>query len=105
MTGRFKAAAVGVGGGLALAAGGYASPEGPSVPAQWRHHRESFDYSGTAALFTCPGLEEHVKVLLRFLGARDDIRARARPCAGPQSAPEHFISLDLEFDTLAPAAE
>lgn len=74
------------------------------VDGAWQHHRVSFTYVGFTTLYTCDGLEDHVRQILIYLGARKDVHVTASGCPGPFNAPSHSAFVDAEFDALAAAA-
>jgi hypothetical protein len=75
------------------------------VEGAWQHHRVSFTYVGFTTLYTCEGLEDHVRQILLYLGARKDVHVTASGCPGPFNAPSHSAFVDAEFNALAPAAD
>jgi hypothetical protein len=100
--------ACGVCGGAAEAAA--ATPPSDTAPADvvtgvWQHHKVTFSYFGITSLFTCDGLEDHVRQILLHLGARRDAKVRASGCPGPYNAPSHSAWVDADFYSLAPAAD
>ena len=70
----------------------------------WQHHKVSFNYVGFTALYTCEGLEDQVRQILLYLGARKDVHVSARGCPGPLDTPSHNASVNADFYTLAPVA-
>jgi hypothetical protein len=80
-----------------------ATPAGDVVNGTWQHHKVTFTYIGFTALFTCSGLEGHVRQILMHLGARKDAKVRARGCPGPFDAPSASAWVDADFYSLAPA--
>jgi hypothetical protein len=72
-----------------------------AVPVAWQHHRGQFSYVGQTTLYSCTGLEDKVRDILLFLGARNDLTVRAQGCPDI-SAPSHLAWVRVEFDTLAP---
>jgi hypothetical protein len=72
------------------------------VAGTWQHRQVTFNYFGITALFTCEGLEDHVKDLLLVLGARKDAHVRATGCPGP-NAPSQSAYVRADFYALAPA--
>jgi hypothetical protein len=69
----------------------------------WRHHEAKFDYFGITSLYTCDGLEDKVRLILRYFGARDDLQVHAYGCPrGPDSI-SHTSWVTVQFDTLAAA--
>jgi hypothetical protein len=75
------------------------------VTGVWQHHKVTFSYFGITSLFTCDGLEDHVRQILLHLGARRDAKVRASGCPGPYNAPSHSAWVDADFYALAPAAD
>jgi hypothetical protein len=75
------------------------------VASVWQHHKVTFSYFGITSLFTCDGLEDHVRQILLHLGARRDAKVRASGCPGPYNAPSHSAWVDADFYALAPAAD
>jgi hypothetical protein len=84
------------------------SPDTPLadvVTSAWQHHKVKFNYVGFTSLYTCDGLEDHVRQILLHIGARKDINVRASGCPGPNNAPSHMAWVYADFYTLAPAAD
>jgi hypothetical protein len=97
-----------VGGAAALLWGlacGSPSDTAPNdvVNSQWQHHKVKFNYTGFTTLYTCDGLESHVRQILLHLGARKDINVTAAGCPGPFDTPSHTAWVDTDFYALAPA--
>jgi hypothetical protein len=83
--------------------------EGPAgggevLNGEWQHHKVTFDYFGANAKFTCDGLAEHVRSILRTLGARQDLTVSARGCLGRDQTPTRTAWVTAQFSTLVPAA-
>ena len=53
---------------------------GEPVPAVWKEHQLSFNYSSSHAVYACKSLTGRVGDLLRAVGARDDIKVSANNC-------------------------
>jgi len=84
---------------LVLAAGAAsAAPE--EQPAIWQPHHSQFDYFSITSRFTCDGLENKVRQILIYLGARSDVYVQATGCPeGPFSISRSaFVRID--FSTL-----
>ena len=80
-----------------------ASPAAAPQATAWQHHRARFNFAGFTSAYTCDGMEGKVRQIMKFLGARKDMKVSANGCPrGPNSA-SHMIWVTLEFDTLAPA--
>ena len=83
----------------------------PSVPvapaateaAHWQKVPLEFSYSGFTTMYSCYGIEDKVKTLLKALGARGDARVSASGCEdGPHMHVSKFAFLRGEFHALAP---
>jgi hypothetical protein len=81
------------------------APSGDIVAGAWQHHKVKFDYVGFTALFTCDGLEDHVRAVLLHIGARKDVKVTATGCPGPIGAPSRNAWVSADFYTLAPVAD
>ncbi len=82
-----------------------AAPPGDVVSGTWQHHKARFSYFGFTALYTCDGLEGHVRQILLYIGARRDAKVYASGCPGPYDTPSHSAWVDADFYSLAPAAD
>jgi hypothetical protein len=89
---------------LSLAAS--AGPESAAdvVAGAWQHHKVTINYYGITSLYTCDGLETHVRQILMYLGARQDLKVTATGCPGPYDAPSRTAWVTADFYSLAPAA-
>jgi hypothetical protein len=74
------------------------------VASTWQHHSATFHYFGIIAQYSCAGIEDHVRTLLLYFGARADLKVKANGCPH-EIAPGRVASLDADFYTLAPAAD
>ena len=81
------------------------TPAGDVVSGAWQHHKVTFTYIGFTALFTCSGLEDHVRQILVHLGARKDAKVSATGCPGPIDTPSGSAWVDADFYSLAPAVD
>jgi hypothetical protein len=50
------------------------------IPAVWKEHQLSFNYTSSIAVYACKALTGRVADLLRAVGARDDIKVSANNC-------------------------
>ena len=87
------------------AAAAAASPPADLVSGAWQHHKVTFNYVGFTTLYTCDGLEGHVRQILLHLGARKDAKVTASGCPGPFNTPTHTAWVNVDFYTLAPAPQ
>jgi hypothetical protein len=85
--------------GAAETAGASASD---TVLGTWQHHKATLDYFGITSLYSCEGLEIHVRQILLHFGARKDLRVSAIGCPGPIDAPSRIGRVNADFYTLAP---
>ena len=87
---------------LSISAGvAHAAPE--QQPAVWQLHHAQFDYFGITSRFTCDGLENKVRQILLYLGARNDVYVQAGCPGGPFSISRSaFVRVD--FSTLVASA-
>ncbi|HEY7930517.1 MAG TPA: hypothetical protein VID71_10915 [Steroidobacteraceae bacterium] len=92
--------------GLAgCAAGAATRPSGPAFDAVWQRHQATIDYFGLTTLYSCNGLQESVRSLLLYLGARPDLKVQSVGCDRGFNTPGHLASVRADFYTLAPAPE
>ncbi len=84
------------GAGTALAA---ADNTQPSV---WEHHQASTAYFGQTSHYTCSGIEETLKHVLLYLGARPDLKVEAS-CPDPIE-PVKTAVVTTDFYSLQPAS-
>jgi hypothetical protein len=80
-----------------------APPPTDIVTGAWQHHKVTFSYFGFTALYTCDGLEDHVRQILLHLGARKDVTVSATGCPGPYNTPSPTAWVVADFYALAPA--
>jgi len=92
----------------ALLASGAVADTAPAAaaatePATWQKHQYSFVFMGFTTTYSCDGLADKLKLLLRASGARPDAKVLEGPCARSYGQPDKFARADLTFYTLAPA--
>lgn len=90
-------AALSIGGGVGTALAAAESTQ-PSV---WEHHQASTAWFGHTSHYTCSGIEETVKHVLLYLGARPDLKVTAS-CPDP-IAPVKTAVVKTDFYSLKPA--
>ena len=95
-----------VGGSALAAADAASSTQSAPAPlsAQWQHQSRTFNYQGFTSHYTCDGLEDKVRQILVYLGARKDAKVRATGCAYGPTSPSPYAWVSMEFDTLAAGA-
>ena len=67
------------------------------VPAAWTQHVVDLQYMGFTTRYTCGGLKSKVKLLLKHLGVRDDIRIVERGCEFGYEKVADFPRLKVTF--------
>ena len=77
--------------------------QGP-VQAVWRHHQTTINYFGLTAQYSCDGLQDKVRTLLLYLGARPDLKVEMLGCDRAFNEPGHLSAVTADFYTLAPVA-
>lgn len=73
----------------------------PTVEAYWSTTEIDFAYMGMTTYYSCEGLRDSVRDVLRMLGARDDLRVRARGCevmGGPAAFPRVLITVTVPVE-------
>jgi len=71
----------------------------------WKHHHASFTYFGFSTAYSCDGLEDKVKRILLYLGARQDVQVQAEGCPRGLSSLSRQIFVTLDFDALQAAPD
>ena len=74
-------------------------------PAAWEHRKFTMYYFGLTTLFTCDGLEDHVRQILAYWGARKDMTVRARGCMHGINDPSRSAWVSADFYSLMPAGD
>jgi hypothetical protein len=64
--------------------------------AVWETHQLKFHYSGFTSAYSCEGIKQKVKDLLRAIGARDDVKVDG-VCPVEAGSPFPFYNLILAF--------
>lgn len=70
----------------------------------WTENTYSYTHLGFTTTYSCDGLADKLKLLLRTAGARKDVVANPIGCGGGYGRPSKFARVDLKFYTLKPAA-
>lgn len=75
-----------------------ASDSGPEeAAAAWKKHEVDLLYMGFTTRYTCSGLKSKVRLLLRHMGARQDIKIIERGCEYGYQFVADFPRLKIEF--------
>lgn len=107
-TALWMATSVAQGAGTASTATTAAAPSGaadaaPVVQAVWVEKKIRFTYVGYTSHFSCDGLENEVRSILKAIGARPGFKVTARACFNPQRGAEWMPNLDLVVAMPQPA--
>ncbi len=63
-----------------LAAGADAPADGESVEAVWKAQQVNFEYRAYSTTYSCRALEDKLELILRSVGAREDVQLRSYAC-------------------------
>jgi hypothetical protein len=91
--------------GRADSAADQAGATAPTERSAWKHHHLSFAYYGLTSAYTCDSLEDKVKEILLYVGARKDAQVQATGCPRGPSSPSHQAFVTADFDTLQAAPD
>ena len=75
----------------------------PSEPSVWQHHQATLLFNGITTRYTCDGLEDKVRSLLLYLGARSDLKVRSFGCSGGLDRPSRIGTVSTDFYALTAA--
>ncbi len=67
------------------------------VAAAWTLHEVDFQYMGFTTRYTCGGLKSKVKLLLKHMGVRDDVKILERGCEYGYQKVADFPRLKISF--------
>jgi hypothetical protein len=67
------------------------------VAAAWKKHEVELPYMGFTTRYSCGGLKSKVKLLLKHMGAREDVKIRERGCEYGYQFVADFPRLKIEF--------
>lgn len=84
---------------LLCTASAVSATPGTSLAGIWRFHHAVLDYYGVGALYTCDGIESKVREILRYLGARNDMRLAVSNCVGI-ALPSRAATVTVDFASL-----
>jgi len=93
----------------ALALAGAASAQAPSAdagavatqPGSWQSHKQNFWFMGFTATYSCDGLSDQLTLLLKQMGAREDMKI-APLCTRDFGRPDKMAQANLTFSSLQP---
>jgi hypothetical protein len=67
------------------------------VPAAWTRHEVDLQYMGFTTRYTCGGLRSKVRLLLKHMGVRDDVKILERGCEYGYQKVADFPRLKITF--------
>ena len=67
------------------------------VPAAWTRHEVDLQYMGFTTRYTCGGLRSKVRLLLKHMGVRDDVKILERGCEFGYQKVADFPRLKITF--------
>lgn len=89
-----------------LSAPAWSAPaaESTHTRAVWVPRHIQFVYQGFTTIYSCDGLRDKIRHMLRKLGARD-LKVREVPCSTPEGGPDPFPGVRVKMQVLVPAAQ
>ena len=75
-----------------------------AIDAVWKKQEIEFSYVSTEVAYSCDLMEARVKMLLKHLGATNDVSVKMPPCMG-SNRPQRRFRMTASFSTLASAVE
>jgi len=88
---------------IAVLAAPLARADDGTVAGHWEKREHSLDYVGVTSVYSCDGLREEIKMLLRAAGARADVEVRVA-CSNPLQGPSRITDATATFYALVPGA-
>jgi len=74
-------------------------------PAVWKQKQLHFLFQGFTAHYSCDGLEDKIRHVVKELGARGDFEVHASGCAAPFGRPDPFPAVNIRMSVLVPAPD
>ncbi|MGP8033577.1 MAG: hypothetical protein ACLPQ6_05465 [Steroidobacteraceae bacterium] len=87
----------------AAGADGTTAP-GDAQSAVWTHKQLHFLFQGFTAHYSCDGLEDKIRHVVKELGARGDFEVHSSGCASPFGRPDPFPAVNIKMSVLEPAS-
>jgi hypothetical protein len=85
--------------GFLLLCGALPAAAAQEVPAEWKKHELDFTYMGFTTRYSCEGLRDKMRVLLKASGARPGFRVTSGTCAAAPGGVTEFPRVRLVFET------
>ena len=74
----------------------------PPTWAVWTPKELRFVYLGFTSHYSCDGLADKMRAIVRQLGARSDLKIREVPCSGQLGRPTEFPGVTVNMNVLVP---
>lgn len=74
------------------------------VSGAWQKYDLAFTYSGFTTKYSCDGLADKMKLLLRAAGARPDLKVNSYACSSGLGEPTEFPRVRMKFFALVPGS-
>jgi len=87
------------------AAGADAPAGGDAQSAVWTQKQLHFLFQGFTAHYSCDGLEDKIRHVVKQLGARGDSEVHASGCSSPFGRPDPFPAVNMKMSVLQPAPD
>lgn len=96
--------------GLSISPTRAAAAESNAAPADaqsgvWTPKQLHFLFQGFTAHYSCDGLEDKIRHVLKELGARSDLEVHSTGCSSPLGRPDPFPAVNIKMSVLEPAAD
>ncbi len=75
-----------------------------TVNGAWQKYDLAFTYSGFTTKYSCDGLADKVKQLLKASGARSDLKVSSYACSATAGQPTEFPRVRMKFFVLMPGS-
>lgn len=75
-----------------------------TLDAAWKEQEIEFAYLSLDVAYTCELMEARIRMLLRHVGAADDVEVTMQPCTG-FDLPQRRLRITAKFSTLVPAGD
>lgn len=81
----------------------HAAPPGDAQSAVWTPKQLHFLFQGFTAHYSCDGLEDKVRRVVKELGARADFEVHSAGCTSPFGRPDPFPAVNIKMSVLQPS--
>jgi hypothetical protein len=81
------------------------APAGDAQQAVWTPKQLHFVFQGFTAHYSCDGLEDKIRHVVKELGARADFEVHWSGCSSPFGKPDPFPGVNIKMSVLQPAPD